>query len=138
MTSDEESDWEEEHDNDEDLFYLLENNGEVAPFAFQPMYETLEIEEWLKVYREARDNNTLEGNEVRDKETSVDVSWFECKKCSPMETEIERKCCKSSLEIIDRKFEDCECISDTDGFRDVCMNKKGFGSSTRYMASLQW
>ena len=39
------------------------------------------------------------------------------------ETEIERKCCKSSLEIIDRKFEDCECILDTDGFRDVCMNK---------------
>ena len=40
-----------------------------------------------------------------------------------METEIERKCCKSSPEIIDRKFEDCECISDTDGFHDVCMNK---------------
>ena len=51
----------------EDLFYLLENNGEVAPFAFQPMYETLEIEEWLKVYREARDNNTPEGNESETK-----------------------------------------------------------------------
>ena len=49
MTSDEESDWEEEHDNDEDLFYLLENNGEVAKFAFQPMHDTLEIEERLKV-----------------------------------------------------------------------------------------
>ena len=38
-----------------------------------------------------------------------------------MESEIERKCCKSSPEIPDRKFEGGVCISERDGFREVCL-----------------
>ena len=38
-----------------------------------------------------------------------------------MESEIERKCCKRSPEIPDRKFEGDVCISETDGFREVCL-----------------
>ena len=92
---------------------------EVTPFAFQPMYSEDKIDKRLRAYRLA-ENNTTNTSETREVGKSTDISWCQCTR--PMESEIERKCCKSSPEIPDRKFEGGVCISESDGFQPFTNN----------------
>ena len=98
MSSNEESDREIIYNYEVDLSFLLENNCEVTPFAFQPMYSEDEIDKQFRAYRLA-ENNTTNMSETREVGKSTDISWCQCTRCTPMESEIERKCCKSSHEI---------------------------------------
>ena len=120
MSSVEESDREIIYNYDVDSSFLLENNCEVTTFAFQPMYSEDGIDKRLRVYRLA-ENNSTNTSETREVGKSTYISWCQCPKCSPMESEIERKCCKGSPEIPDRKFEGGVCISEIDDFREVCL-----------------
>ena len=61
--------------------------------------------------------------------------WRRCENCIQMRNTWERICCQASSEIIAEKVESHKCISLTDGFRDVCLNKERFGSSTWLLAS---
>lgn len=106
-----------------DLSFLLQNNGEVTPFSFQPMYSEVEIEERLNAYRYAKENPPPNINEFEDMQASTDINWCPCKMCSPMQSEAERKCCKDSCEIPDSKFDKHQCITESDGFREVCLLK---------------
>ena len=120
MSFNEDSDREIIYNFDVDLSFLLENNCEVTLFAFQPMYSEDEIDKQLRAYRLA-ENNATNTSETREVGKSTDISWCQCTRCSPMESEIERKRLKSSPEIPDRKFEGGVCISESDGFRELCL-----------------
>ena len=74
MSSDKESDREIIYNYDVDLSFLLENNCEVTPFAFQPMYCEDEIDKRLRGYRLA-ENNATNTNETREVGKITDISW---------------------------------------------------------------
>ena len=84
------------------------------------MYSEDEIAKRWRAYRLAG-NNVTNTSATREVGKSTCISWCQCTRCSSMESEIERKCCKSSPEILDRKFEGGVCISESDGFREVCL-----------------
>ena len=84
------------------------------------MYGEDKIDKQLKAYRLA-ENNATNTREIREVGKSTDISWYQCTRCSPMVSKIERKCCKCSHEIPYRKFEGGVCISECNGFFEVCL-----------------
>ena len=57
---------------------------------FQPMYSEDEIDKRLRAYRLA-ESNTTNMSETREVGKITDISWYQCTRCSPMESEIEKK-----------------------------------------------
>ena len=112
-TSDDDFDVEWEND-------FLDNKGSNA-FAFEPEYPEHGIEERLTAYLRERENDG--GDEPLIIEQS-DENWCTCENCVPMPNIRGRLCCQStSEEIIGGKIDNKKCISLTDAFHDVCLNK---------------
>ena len=101
----------------EDISY---ENGKNA-FVFEPEYPEHEIEERLRAYLLANEGSS------RDESTKITAERHDCccqcENCIEMTNIEERVCCQSSAEIIGDKVGNNKCISLTDGFRDVCLNK---------------
>ena len=95
------------------------NNGDNA-FAFEPEYPEHEVDERLRVYLQVKEGG--DGNEPLVIADPGD-DWCRCENCIQMTNIPERICCKASSEIIADKVESQKCISLTDGFRDVCLNR---------------
>ena len=91
------------------------NNG----FAFEPEYPESEIEDRLTAYLQARENGSQE--EPRIPQTNE--KWCTCEKCADELDVPQRLCCQSTTQIIGKKFLDKKCISETDAFEDVCLNR---------------
>ena len=92
-------------------------------FAFEPGYPEHEVDERLRDYLQEREGD--DGNEplvIAD----PGEDWCRCKNCIQMTNTRERICCQASSEIIAEKVESHKCISLTDGFRDVCLNRNVF------------
>ena len=116
---------EENSDPDSDLELECEfleetyDNGNNA-FAFEPEYPEHEVDERLRVYMQEREGD--DGNEPLVIADPGD-DWCRCENCIQMTNTPERICCQASSEIIAEKVESHKCISHTDGFRDVCLNR---------------
>ena len=52
-----------------------------------------------------------------------DDNWCTCENCVPIPNIPERLRCQSTSEIIGGKIDNKKCISLTDAFHDVCLNK---------------
>ena len=112
-TSDDDFDVEWEND-------FLDNKGSNA-FAFEPEYPEHEIEERLTAYLREREHDG--GDEPLIIEQS-DENWCTCENCVHVPNIPERLCFQStSEEIIGGKIDNKKCISLTDAFHDVCLNK---------------
>lgn len=117
--SDENSDSSEESDFDEDI--LLLDGENIRGFAFEPEYSEDEIEKRLREYlQEKGDNNRDNEENISIKNTNEGLC--KCGSCVVMQNAFEQVCCKSS-EIIQEKIGDNDCITKTEGFQVVCLNK---------------
>ena len=86
----------------------------LKPYDFEPVIKDLTIEE-----DQTETNENIRVSRVGNN------SWCLCGKCEAMESEAESLCCLDTNEVPEDYFEgnSNQCITNTVGFRDVCLSK---------------
>ena len=99
--------------SDEDDFckeYVFGEEG-IQPYSFEPVCSNSESEE---------DTSVDMANPIETDDASI---WCECGKCVASATIREKVCCKKPVVFDTDVFESKVCITETDAFLNVCLNR---------------
>ena len=103
---------------DEDIF----GNG-IHPFCFEPIYSASEISEHMNTLEEHMESNKSEQH-VESESSMNSMDWCLCKHCSLDRNITDKICCLNPMILPDNKFTDVDCITETETFNLVCLNKE--------------
>ena len=103
---------------DEDIFA----NG-IQPFCFEPVYSASEISEHMNTSEEHMDSDKSEQH-VESESSMNSMDWCICKHCSLDRNITDKICCRNPMILPDDKFTDVYCITETETFILVCLNKE--------------
>ena len=103
---------------DEDIFA----NG-IHPFCFEPIYSASEINEHMNTSEEHMESDKSEQH-VESESSVNSMDWCICKHCSLDRNITDKICCRNPMILPDDKFTDVDCITETETFNFVCLNKE--------------
>jgi len=101
---------------------MAENDSEILPYHFEPMS--------VSTNDSADESDSSESEtDIREQASFTELlgstSWCVCAKCTPMPSGIECQCCRE-MEGVSKHIaenESCQCITDHEQFKVVCLNK---------------
>lgn len=75
--------------------------------------------------------------EIEEDTRTGNIYWCRCNNCKPMMTFSESICCKDNKEVPLDFFENCQCITETDAFKAVCLYKPVLKTSLSALNNLR-
>ena len=105
---------------DDDDNELTNLNECLKPYNYEPSHQPRK--DFISNSENDEDSDvSSDSNQEHSRKGNTD--WCACGYCRAMETEIESFCCRDTNKAPDNYFEGLKCITESEGFKMVCLPK---------------